>query len=349
MNISEVVGKALQDNIGRSTRSEDLEDYSFFLGSSIDLRSIINNTNQVIFGRRGSGKTLVSGATNELINKEFEKTRMFSIFFSATSFRNSAEWMDGLTVRQKAGAFFSVFIDKLAREVFHFADKILADKKWYSFFNLKSKVKKDKFITSVLELLEITNFGVEFLPLEEVKIYREKVFSELAKGIGEAGVVGEMSASSPEFRVRLEAVKSKLFEDFSFRKEAIEYRRVFSPKAFREKLVEIVDALELECLVIFVDEWMSLDECQVEFAERLRRCFLGEKKVGIKIAADPYQSIFNNSGSSHNFRGLELEADIFEVANLEYPFCDKENQRLLYSEALFKRLSYFEPRLIEAF
>jgi hypothetical protein len=102
-------------------------------------------------------------------------------------------------------------------------------------------------------------------------------------------------------------------------------------------------------VIIFIDEWMSLAECQVEFAERLRQSFFGENRIAIKIAADPYQGQFNNSGHGHNFRGLEIGGDIFEAVNLDLPFRNQEKIYDLFSETLYRRLLHFEPSLKEIF
>jgi hypothetical protein len=121
--------------------------------------------------------------------------------------------------------------------------------------------------------------------------------------------------------------------------------RHFSPSRVRELLLRAVDLLELDYLVIFIDEWMSLAECQVEFAERLRQCLFGDSRIAVKIAADQYQGQFNNSGQGHHFRGLDVGSDIFVAVDLDRPFRDPDRRTRLFAEALYRRLLVFEPEL----
>ena len=48
----ESLSAALELNAGKSTRSEDLEDYTDYMADPIGLESIAGNANSVIFGRQ---------------------------------------------------------------------------------------------------------------------------------------------------------------------------------------------------------------------------------------------------------------------------------------------------------
>src|SRR5205809_388293 len=92
MNRFEAVSQALALNAGISTRAEDLGEYSQLFVDPINSASLETNTNQLIFGRRGSGKTILTGALNERFRSRFPNVRCYSFHYSAINFRSSAEY-----------------------------------------------------------------------------------------------------------------------------------------------------------------------------------------------------------------------------------------------------------------
>lgn len=357
MNKNEVVNSALSANAGQSTRSEQLQDYSKFFVDPIHSNILEQNTHQLIFGRRGSGKTLLIGALNEKIQANVKATNTISFSYTATRFRNSAEYGSlKPTIKERAHAYFHSFIEQLSRDVFLYADFILKKQTLLDYFRLshqEDSQRRDRLITCVLQLLEATRYGTEFPALSSVISSREHQQKRQSKDAEKAKVEVKGNLSLDNLAVSLGAFlqREKLTstESATILNILYETNRGFNPKRIRDLLVEIVEILGLEYIIIFIDEWMSLDECQVEFAERLRRCLFGERSISVKIAADPYQSVFNNGGQKHNFRGLEVGADIFEAVNLDLPFRDPSRQYKLFSEALYRRLAYFEPAMVECF
>jgi len=201
--------------------------------------------------------------------------------------------------------------------------------------------------------MEASSYGSEHPLPTSLKILQESTSTNQKKGTITAGIKTESAVSLGDPKLGVNAYAkadgSVSEENTILRKLIYETERCFNPSKVKRLLIEIIDILELNCIIIFIDEWMSLAECQIEFAERLKQCLFGESKISIKIAADPYQGQFNNSGQGHNFRGLEIGGDIFEAVNLDLPFRDQERQADLFSLALYKRLSHLEPTLKEVF
>lgn len=119
--------------------------------------------------------------------------------------------------------------------------------------------------------------------------------------------------------------------------------RSYNPTRVRDLIIELVDTLDVSHLVIFIDEWITLQDCQVAFAERLRKTLLHERRIALKIAADQYQAEFNNSGEGGNFRGLDIGRDIFVGLDLDEPFHSPSDVDSFFAEALYKRLKVFNP------
>lgn len=357
MNKAEIINHALVINAGKSTRSEDLQHYRDFFVDPINSSILEQNTKQLIYGRRGSGKTLVMGAINEKLQESVKSNNVMSFSYSAIDFRSSAEY-GGLipTVKEKTHAFFHSFVEQLSHDICNFADDILKKPTLRDYFKLngpRMAGRRDRFATSVLELLEAVSYGSESPLPTSLKIIEETTELEESKRNASAKADSSASASIEEIGIGIKAYMNSETSSSSgskaVKKIVYESARKFNPKKVKNLLVDIIDILKLDYIIIFIDEWMSLAECQVEFAERLRQCLFGESKISIKIAADPYQGQFNNSGQGHNFRGIEIGGDIFEAVNLDLPFRDQDRLHELFAEALYKRLRHFEPSLTEIF
>ncbi len=357
MKKTELINRTLVSNAGVSNRSEDLENYRELFVDPIDSDILLKNTKQLIYGRRGSGKTLVIGALNEAMQQDVAETKVMSFSYSALNFRSSAEY-GGLipTVKEKTHAYFHSFILQLSGDFFNLADDILKKPNLLDYFKLngpKMAAKREQLASAVLELMEASSYGSERPLPTSLRILQEKTSTSQDKTSISAEVKTESGISLTDPKIGIDAYTkmegSAASENILLRKLVYETERCFNPSKVKELLLDVIDILGLKYIIIFLDEWMSLAECQVEFAERLKQCLFGESKISIKIAADPYQGEFNNSGKGHNFRGLEIGGDIFEAVNLDFPFRDRDRQVELFSLALYKRLSHLEPKLKDIF
>jgi hypothetical protein len=348
MTRSDTVRKALRTNRGKSIRAEDLEEYDEFFVDTGDLASIESNANQLIYGRRGSGKTLLLGALNERIQGQFPSARIMSFYYDATQFRSSADYGGhSASIKEKTHAFFHAFIESLAHDMFDFADAVLEKSSWRDALTLggdKHARRRERLSNLVLELLEASGYGADN-PLPDAKKTAQGNVAEKQRGKGGHGRLGfrlDTTSANPA-SISLGAEIGSASQDRSKGFEATETTpgRYFRPHRVSELLVEIIELLNLEYVVIFIDEWMTLAECQVEFAERLKQCLFGHKRIAVKIAADQYQGEFHNSGRGHHLRGLEVGGDIFVAADLDKPFRDPDNSPDLFAEALYRRLYFF--------
>jgi hypothetical protein len=108
--------------------------------------------------------------------------------------------------------------------------------------------------------------------------------------------------------------------------------------------------LEIERFNILIDEWSVLDptagtSIQPEFADLLKRTFAGSNRISIKIATNRYQTRFSNRSAAGRYRGLEIDADIFEATNLDRALLTQENLDRFYEILLFKRLRHVAPAI----
>jgi hypothetical protein len=349
----EAVNRSLRTNQGKSVRSEDLKRYDEFFVDPIDSSVFRENTKQVVYGRRGSGKTLLFGTVNQAIQADFPQVRIMSFAYSATEFRSSADVADTATVKETANAYFRFFIDKLCADIEALADRALAKPELLESLTRggeETASRRDKLELAVLELWELATYGVEApRPSDLTSEWEGRDVSTTRRGRFGSAAAGLDLKSGPRLAFGASIGRGTGTEHQATIHNVLRTERRFSPSHVKRKLVEVIELLGLEHLVVFIDEWMSLGSCQVEFAQRLNECLFHEERIGVKIAADRFQGRFNNSGQGTNFRGLDVGGDIFVAADLDYPFRDRERGFQLLSEALYRRLSFFERSLEDHF
>lgn len=351
----EAVSQVLRINQGKSVRSEDLRRYEEFFVDPIDSSVFRENTNQLVYGRRGSGKTLLLNTLNDAIRADFPDQKVMSFVYSATDFRSSADVpTEGASAKETANAYFRFFVARLCSDIEAFAERTLARPGLLASLTPAGEEKvarRDALELAVLDLWELAAYGVESPRPSALKIVREarRATSVQKTASGSAHASLSIGSPLPSGRAVVGAGRSKTNRDDATTFAALNNERRFSPSHVRKQLVRVIELLGLDHLVIFIDEWMSLGECQVEFAERLRQCLFHEDRIGVKIAADQFQGVFNNSGEGHNFRGLDVGGDIFVAVDLDHPFRDRERGVRLFTETLYRRLHSFEPALARHF
>ena len=86
----------------------------------------------------------------------------------------------------------------------------------------------------------------------------------------------------------------------------------------RDIVVDLLDALKIEQLFIFIDEWSELDRSAVRniqpfFAELLKKVFWNNQRFVVKIGAVRNQTKLITKIKRSGPIGLEPGADIFEI------------------------------------
>lgn len=349
MNRHEAIASALQTNVGKAIRAEMLEDYHEFFVDPIESADLEERSNQLVYGRGGSGKTLLFGTLNERIQGRFPERKVMSLYYTATDFRSSSDYGGlGASVKDKTHAYFHAFIERLSRDLFDLADRLIESDRGRGKARVAldlGETKREALASAVLSLIEAAGYGIENPTPASLTTKQERTRKESSSHSRSAKVAGSLSGSGGSLAIGASAgggsTKSHTTSEASLASPA----RRFSPSRVRDLVGEIVEILGLDYIVIFIDEWATLTDCQVEFAERLKLCLFNDRRIAVKIAADRFQGRFSNSGHVRNFRGLEVDRDIFVAVDLDLPFRDPEQQSTLYTEALYRRLLYFEPSL----
>ena len=337
---------ALRQNAGRSGRAEDLRNYRQLFVDQGNSTTLETNTNQLIVGRRGTGKTHLFGAVHDKVNSQFPERKVRAFYYSAESFRKSVEFTRAKnpTVRERTHAYFQTFIERLANDILSLADEVFEKPTLLQELGLKGDEqgrKRDHLAEVVLRLVEVAKYGSEVASPGQVSAkHREITIRDRERSLGVAASLAPYAASGKLQGKYADGERGTVEDDRS-----IEWKRGFDAATIRALLVEAVGLLGLDYIIIMIDEWMSLRGCQIEFAERLRQCLFGENRISVKIAADQFQGKLNNGEIGSRFLGLEIGADIFQAVDLDRPFRDRAAWESLYGEALYRRLLFLRPTL----
>ena len=346
----ESLSRALELNAGKSTRSEDLEDFSDYLADPVGLASIAGNANAVIFGRRGAGKTLVLGALVDEVNSGLVGPRVLAFRYSADTFRTSPQFSTHEpTVKEEARVFFNAFLHSLMVDLSEAGTaRLYEDARWTTGLTRKgqeARERREEFLSLLAEYDELVRFGVSPGEPVDVKQTLTHTMGATRSTDGSLGgsLGGKVTDPVPRVHGKVSHGRTKSNENTGSMEVTLERR--FAPASIRELIVRTIEFMDLDYIIIAIDEWMTLGESQTEFAERLRRTLFGDRRIAVKIATDQYQSLFNNGASSVQMRGFELGADVIVATDLDVPFSDPNKREALFALALYKRLLKFQDTL----
>jgi hypothetical protein len=342
---------ALDANLGRTSRAEKEPHYLPLFVDPINIATLQTSSNQLIYGRRGAGKTMMFRALDETITASREEDGIYSFYYSAVDFRSSPDDPSGqaLHIRTIAHRYFHAFIQLLVDDMLGLMDRVMASPRGRTRHRsdiAKLKARRIQVDNLGLKLLEASGYGTDAIDLATAASRRSVSTSTQRK----SALAADLQASTTAgIEIGGTAHLGRSGESTVIDTTDVWPARHFEPHVVRECLHEMLEILGVKHIVILIDEWMSLTDCQVHFAERLKQCLFGEPRIAVKIAADQYHDRLNDSAQGNHLKGLEIGADISLVADLDAPFRDPSRSRSLFATALYRRLLDCEPNLVNSF
>lgn len=310
---------------------------------------------QVVFGRRGAGKTTLLATYAKYITEsnpsvhasiELNVPDFTALIKSAT-----AKPVPDLEVAQIYFADFMKFISKHLLEVF------LTENSESKFYRLFALSNKKQMIQDLIIRIHESTLDQEPSEIGGKRTYKKKRSSEEKHEDSDSAKLGlslsVSSSSAPKASARagidfkngnLQKTIEKVDESLGLTNYKFDYART------RTLIEELLDALEIKRLYLFIDEWSELDKSastriQPYFAELIKRVFWKNEKFVIKIGAIRNQTRFNLTTKKSGIVGLELSADVFEL-NLDDVYSGHElNKIKFYEELIFRHLSFCNPEL----
>jgi len=285
------LASAVSNIVARSERQPELSVLRQTYVETGVLPQVKNFTNQILYGRRGTGKTHVL----QVLGAEMESETGIEVVYLDVRLLGSAHlFMD--TTRHPAERCVAVFKDLLSIIQGRLLD-IATDPKHNGG-----------------GIQEVSEFA-DFVMRKTVEVAEREV-KDVRQSAAEEGLEVGLSAAPNQLGSTLK---------FSDRQSVSEATEVAYVEALRETVVfsevyqmldRALDTLGVKRLVLLIDEWTNLPvDVQPFVAEFLKRSFFPSHRVTVKIGSLEYRSRFTLAVEDGNPIGFELGPDI--TANLD--------------------------------
>lgn len=287
------------------------------------LDKVISIKDQIIYGRRGTGKTHLLKALQEKLLADDQK--YLSVYIDLRTFKPTLESNNDLYY---ALIIFQEIVVEVLKCVY-----VNLDYLYQEYTVEQQKIIIDPQRRKILALLEKFNRsfdGKSFTKMGETG-FRVNEVKKLATNLKIAKI--------PELFGSKEVNKEIESED-----EKIKY---ISFSDMSDAISELLEAVDIDRIFCLLDEWSEIPETsQYILAEFLKRTFV-PKKVTLKIAAIPNRTQL----ISENRIGLEDGGDIFgfPLDNRYIYELYPEITKAFFNELLYKQLYLMDPQLYEIF
>lgn len=317
----------LADSI-RAERNESESFLEIYADKKV-INRLKNHNNQIIYGRRGSGKTHLLLALAEALVEESSNRKVIPVYIDLRKLLPLITEIDNSKEETSILIFQQIINDILQRLVRNL--KNIFDIKEFGTKKLLEHVKEGK-LKDISEKLNIEFDGRKLKKLGAVEFSEE----EISKIAGSLNISKNPSINIEGLR-ELKNIKSD------------QYIKYVSFSEISKNLNELLYALNDVKIVCLLDEWSELPiKLQPYIAELLKRTFIASNYT-FKIAAIPYRSNFRNTNDEDSKIGLEEGGDIFPLSlDNRYIFeTDKSGTRDFYNELLVKHLKDIDESLFE--
>jgi hypothetical protein len=319
----------LANNI-RTERSSVQNLFSTYADKSI-INRLNNQNNQIIYGRRGTGKThLLFAFQNLIFDKNIPgKQKRFSIYIDLRKYLPLFTSSNTINV-ESAILIFQALINDLIEDLTNNL-KYIFDIKEYATFNSFEESRLIKLKTILAEL-NIEFNGREFKRLGSVEFNREEI----------KNISGSLKLNqTPEINI-----EGKKEQKNAFAETNVQY---LSFNKISRLLEELSYQLNDTKIVFLLDEWSEIPiDLQPYLAELIKRVFISSNYT-FKIAAIPYRTRFREIIHNEIKIGLEEGGDIFPISidNRYIYEVDKVGTKTFYNELLINHLKEINPAIFE--
>jgi hypothetical protein len=320
------------------------------------LQKIDNSNWQILFGRRGAGKTTLLATYANYITKELSAASKASIELNVTDFMSvidngSSRQISDIEVAQ---IYFSDFMERICMHLFNVFTKNDQRSKFVRVF--LASPKQGYIQDLVLRLVDSIKIPIA----TEIGAHRKeslkttfKASVQSKRGIGLTADATASTTGAPKGSIKASIeLGAKSVENDESKQDAFVGFTHFKFDYFktRDAMIDLLEALNIETLYIFIDEWPELDRSSTRniqpfFAELLKKVFWNNERFVIKLGAVRNQTKLITRIKDFGPIGLEPGADIFEI-DLDEAYSNPAlNKVKFYEELLFKHLWYCNPDL----
>jgi hypothetical protein len=306
-------------------RSERQVDDEKIVETFVDLgvvAQLANRNNQIIYGRRGTGKTHVFRVLRSQLEDESEANVV--VYIDARTLGSSAQFSNESVELQRR-------VVALLRDIFGPIYNSLLE-------HIVERVSDNanRALTALDQLIPAITETDKTLQEEKRTTAASTSTSSDAKATATFGQAAEIALGAARGEIKAETVEQR----FATAGDA----KIVFP-ALSESLADVLKLSGAQ-LYLLIDEWSSLPaDLQPYLSEFVKRTLLPLEDVTIKIAALEYRSHFSAKNSS-GFVGFELGADVATAPDLDdYYVFDRNPDRITdaYGEILLRHMNVELP------
>jgi hypothetical protein len=314
-----VVGKAVSRIVQRAERQQDASALERTYVDAGALSQLANDNNQILYGRRGTGKSHVLRILGILASREPAQAFVYLDLRSLGSAQLMTDRSRSLTTRS-VGVF---------RDLIYGIQSELLD--WAT---------DPSRPNPGLGLEEVSLLGEAVKGLTNAVSEREITAERQASSTNRAGVDLRAGLSGLSLGVNASDERASTDKMTEHYHQIYEDTIVFSAVSFH--LDKALRALGISRLLLLLDEWIALPlDVQPYVAEFLRRTILHSHLYTIKIASLEYASQFSISSHESPRIGFELGGDIIANVDLDdYYVYERAPDRAttIFGELLFRHI-----------
>lgn len=285
-------------------------------GISVQLE---NDNNQIIYGRRGTGKTHVLKVVERAVH---ERAGEFALYVDMRRLGSHSVFTD-------EGRPLHVRVSSLLKDILAELENALLE--WVT-------QPEVDLPGNALEDLDALSTAMTRTVLADVSTSVEASAATEARNSSDAGV-----SITPQPGLTLGARSESMVSEGE---RITRTGRELNPIYFQElgeALQAVIASSGLSRLVILLDEWTAIPlDLQPLLAEFLKRTFFTIPQVTVKIASLEYRSNFSEPLERNNVVGFELGADISSVIELDdYFVYDRNTERTveMFAELLLRHVA----------
>ncbi|WFR58477.1 hypothetical protein QA584_05240 [Anaerocolumna sp. AGMB13025] len=338
----ESIIKKLNSILHLNANNMDTEQCYYLCANKEKLRALLQHENQVIFGRRGTGKTTIFKAFSYYINNIYkEEDKTISCWYTRLdeciphSIEVSSERAEDIVVIS-INKFLSKFVDFLIEDY----KKIEAKRK---FKNARLEQISEKLLAFSYLIKEGSKKREK---TSESRIIHKKTSAEKDK---ELGITPSNQLNLFQWLKLQFKFKKVTLNEIGTTTE-IDYIYSIDINEIKSEINELVNLMGYDSVYICIDEFTQIDRdfeytIQPKVAQLLKELFFNSKTFIIKIASVWNLSRMQMRQLNGNREGLELGQDIFtnRELNLDIMFNnDNDNAYRFFKDVLVNNYLMYE-------
>ena len=310
--------KIIQAVSSISQRAERQRDMNKLINSYVEvgiLPQLMNNNNQILFGRRGTGKTHIL----KYFENQVKNANKTIIYIDCRVLGSSPQFSDSqLSLSHRCSSLFKDILDEI-------------------YDGLLNHIAYEPNSNSDLALQALTDLSTS--SISEIQGSRKITRSDKTdEGVNDKSELKISIKDATYLNGSGTAYSTTKLNSVEF--DLAEYEKIVFPD-LNYHLKKVLDYAETE-LIVIIDEWSAIPyDIQPYLAEFIKKSFIPTPLVTLKIGALEYRSNFTIPRDKHNYIGLELGSDISSNLDIdEYYVYDRNPEEITgkFADILHKHI-----------